>query len=501
MRLQLLLFCAAMGLARADVERVEVNFDYVKARAEALAQRPYREPDQRLPGRLESLGYDEYRTIRFNPNEALWREENLPFQLQFFHRGGLFRTGVELHEFSATHVQDIPFLERFFDYSGVGGDLGWLRSSLNYAGFRVHYPLNRPDYHDEVLVFLGASYFRAVAAGQVYGLSARGLALDTGLPGVPEEFPRFTTFWIGKPQPSDTTLRIFALLDSPRVAGAYQFILHPGRVTLLDVQTALYFRDGVKEPGWAPLTSMFWYGENTDRPDGEPRPEVHDSDGLLVQTGDGGTIWRPLHNPRSPFATDFSTSQLQRFGLMQRDRAFANYQDPEAEYHRRPSAWVEPKGDWGSGRVRVVELPADKEYGDNIVALWRPDAPMQPGQPTEFGYRLVFGFDAPAGQHPGRVVATRTGQLPNEPRGRLFWVDFNGEGLEKLAPDSIGAAVEPAAGVEIRHQTVVRLPQGQGWRVMIQAVVAPEAERAELRCTLRNGYDPISETWSFAWQP
>lgn len=501
MRFQLLLFCAATMAVHASVERVEINFDYVQAKAKALAERPYKQPDKRLPGRLASMGYDEYRGIRFRPTEALWREEKLPFQLQFFHRGGLHRTGVELYEFSATHAQDIPFLERFFDYSKVGGDLGWLRSSLNYAGFRVHYPLNRPDYHDEVLVFLGASYFRAVAAGQVYGLSARGLALNSGLPGVPEEFPNFTTFWIGKPQQTDTTLRIYALLDGPSVAGAYQFILHPGRVTLLDVDAVLFFRESVKEPGWAPLTSMFWYGENTDRPSGEPRPEVHDSDGLFIQTGDGGAIWRPLQNVHSPFATDFSTSQLQRFGLMQRDRVFANYQDPEAEYHRRPSAWVEPKGDWGPGRVRLVELPAEKEYGDNIGAFWRPDAPVQPGTPVKFGYRLVFGFDPPAGRHPGRVVGTRIGTLPNEPRGRLFWIDFNGEGFEKLSADAVGAAVEPGAGVSVAHQTVTRLPQGQGWRVMLQVVVAPEADRAELRCTLRDGYDPVSETWTFAWQP
>lgn len=501
MRLQLVLFCAVTVLAHANVERVEVNFDYVRERAEALAKRPYRQPDSRLPGRLANLSYDEYRSIRFKPSEALWREEKLPFQLQFFHRGGLHRDPVALYEFSPTHAQAIPFLERFFDYSELGGGLGWLRSSLNYAGFRVHHPLNRPDYHDEVMVFLGASYFRSLAAGQVYGLSARGLAIDSGLPGVPEEFPRFTAFWIGKPQPTDTSLRIYALLDGPRVAGAYEFSLNPGRLTAVEVRAMLWFRESVNEPGWAPLTSMFWYGENTDRPDGELRPEVHDSDGLYVQTGDGGVIWRPLHNPRGAFATDVATSQLERFGLLQRDRAFVNYEDPEADYHRRPSAWVEPKGDWGPGRVRLVELPAEKEYGDNIVAFWRPDAPPEPGAPVEFSYRLIFGFDPPAPELPGRVVATRMGNLPDAEKGRLFWIDFNGEGLEKLDAETVGIAVEPTADVKIRHHTVIRLPGGRGWRAMIQAVPTAEAERAELRCTLRQGYEPVSETWTFAWQP
>lgn len=501
MRFQLLLFCAAVVVMRADVERVEIDFDYVRTKAKALAQRPYREPRTQLPSQLNSLSYDQYRAIRFKPSEALWREEGLPFQLQFFHRGGLFREPVELHEFTATHSQEVPFLEHFFDYGEVDGDLGRLRPSLDYAGFRAHHPLNRPDHYDEVLVFLGASYFRAVAAGQVYGLSARGLAIDSGLPGVREEFPRFTTFWVGKPEPNDTSLRIYALLNGPRVAGAYEFIAAPGRATLVDVRAALWFRGAAEETGWAPLTSMFWYGENTDRPPGEIRPEVHDSDGLFVQTGDGGTLWRPLHNPGNPLLTDFPTSQLERFGLLQRDRAFPNYQDPEADYHRRPSAWVEPKGSWGAGRVRLVELPADREFGDNIGIFWRPDAPGTPGEPVEFAYRLIIGSGPPPAAPAVRVVATRQGALPEVDGGRLFWIDFAGAGLEKLPPDAVGAAVEPGPDVQVLHQTVLRLPEGRGWRVMLQVAATPESERAELRCTLRNGYEPISETWSFAWQP
>jgi periplasmic glucans biosynthesis protein len=503
MRLQLLLlYCAAtVAVTQANVERIEVNFDLVQARAEALAQRPYREPDRRLPGRLGSLSYDEYRSIRFRPNEALWRDEKLPFQLQFFHRGGLFREPVAIHEFSATHSQEIPFLERFFDYTQLQGNLGWLRSSLGYAGFRVHHPLNRPDVYDEVMVFLGGSYFRSVAAGQVYGLSARGLSINSGIDGVPEEFPRFTHFWVGKPQPNDPSLRIYALLDGPRVAGAYEFILNPGRATAIDVRAALFFRAGLETPGWAPLTSMFWYGKNTDRPAGELRPQVHDSDGLIIYLEDGSTFWRPLHNPKRAFLTDFALTNLQRFGLLQRDREFANYEDPEAEYHRRPSAWVEPKGDWGPGRVRLMELPADKEYGDNIGAFWIPDAPAAPGQPAHFAYRLIFGFDPPPSQRPGRVTATRSGAIDGAPGTRLFWIDFDGDGFDRLTPETVGAEVEVVEGLKVRHQTVIRLPQGRGWRAMVQVEIEPGAERAELRCTLRDGYDPVSETWTYAWQP
>ena len=63
--------------------------------------------------------------------------------------------------------------------------------------------------------------------GQVYGLSARGLAVDTAEPNG-EEFPRFTEFWIEKPKRGATTLTINALLNSPRTTGAYKFVIQPG---------------------------------------------------------------------------------------------------------------------------------------------------------------------------------------------------------------------------------------------------------------------------------
>lgn len=335
--------------AESAIEKLEVDFDHVRRLAAERAAAPYREPDRELPRRLTELKYDEVRAIRFKPEQALWRNEALPFHLHLFHRSSAVREAVVIREFSATHVQTLPFIRDFFDYGRLG-NLGSLRSSLGYAGFRLHYPLNRPDVFDELIVFHGASYFRALGAGQVYGLSARGLAVDSGVPGLPEEFPVFTDFWIGKPLSGATTITVYALLDSPRVAGAYEFLIRPGRPTTLDVRAELTARAPLALPGLAPLTSMFWFGKNADRPQGDPRPQVHDSDGLFLETPEGAHLWRPLQNPREILNTDLPVVNPARFGLIQRERTIAAFEDFEARYHERPSCWIEPVGAWGGGK-------------------------------------------------------------------------------------------------------------------------------------------------------
>ena len=175
------------------------NDDTVAAQAKALAASAYRPPDRRLPAALEKLGYDAYRDFRYRPARALWRGQGLPFQAQFFHRGFLFKERVDIHVVNGGKVTPFAFSTDLFDYAPRpalrDADVG----DLGFAGFRLHAPLNRPDYFDEVCSFLGASYFRAVAKGLTYGLSARGLALGTGEQPGPEEFPVFKAFWLEQP--------------------------------------------------------------------------------------------------------------------------------------------------------------------------------------------------------------------------------------------------------------------------------------------------------------
>ncbi len=461
---------------------------------------PIRRPPDDLPPRLAALTYDDYRNIRFRPPQALWRDDGLPFQLEFFHRGGLFRDKVTVREFSATHEQVIPFERDFFSYE-LTKDVGRLHSSLGYAGFRVHTPLNRGDIYDEVIAFLGVSYFRAIGAGQVYGLSGRGLAIDCGLPDQREEFPRFTDFWVGKPAADATTLTIYALLKGPSVTGAYEFVVQPGKATVVDVRSELIFRRDVSVPGIAPLTSMFWYGENSGRPAGQLRQEVHDSDGLMVQDAAGEHLWKPLHNPAAPEIASTPVHQLIRFGLLQRDRRLSSYEDLEAHYELRPSAWVEPQGDWGDGSIRLVQLPAPTEYGDNIVAFWVPAVPSRrrPAPAAELSRHLVARRTA--GRRTRRVVGTRARATCLTCRaGRLFWVDFVDENFATRDAASLDAEIEVGQGGWVRHYSVSPYPQIGGWRVAIEAEADPTAPTVVLRCHLHSRAKPITETWVYAWK-
>ncbi|MEO6874713.1 MAG: glucan biosynthesis protein G [Opitutaceae bacterium] len=489
----------AVGSVAAAIEPANVTFDFVRAKAEADAAQPYAKPENDLPESLAALTYDQYRDIRFKPSEALWREEGLPFQLQFFHRGGLFRDKVTIREFSATHEQVIPFMQDFFSYGQVK-NLGWLRSSLGYAGFRVHAPLNRPDYYDEVIAFLGTSYFRAIGAQQIYGLSSRGVALNCGVPGEAEEFPRFTDFWVGKPAEGDTSLIIYALLKGPSVTGAYEFTVRPGKATVVEVRTELIFRRAVTLPGVAPLTSMFWYGENSARPGGQLRQEVHDSDGLIIEDAGGRHLWQPLQNPSALEVDSTPVQHLTRFGLMQRDRRIADYEDLEAHYEQRPSAWIEPEGDWGEGSIRLVQLPTSTEYGDNIVAFWVPAASAVVGRVWQFSYRIVWSLGEPAVEGRARVAATREGDLPGVAHGRLFWIDFTDESFASRAASALEAEIVISDGGRVRHKAVSVYPQIGGWRVALEVEATQPGQIIHFRCQLHADGKPISETWVYAWK-
>ncbi|RYH42422.1 MAG: glucan biosynthesis protein G, partial [Alcaligenaceae bacterium] len=327
------------------------DFESVTRLARERAEKPYLAHSDKLPTDLVKLNYDQVRDIRWRPDRALWRAENLPFEAMFFHLGLYQTEPVLINEVTPQGPRHISYSRADFDYGKnqvqpqAWGDLG-------FAGFRLHNHLNSNAYKDELAVFQGASYFRALGKGQQYGLSARGLAIDTvgAAPGQAEEFPRFTEFWLVKPDPLSTRVTVYALMDSPRATGAFRFDIQPGTQTTTTVRSRIFVRPGAAKPiatlGIAPLTSMFFFGENQPRKE-DFRPEVHDSDGLMIATGEGEWLWRPLQNPKQTLVTSFATKNPKGFGLMQRDRQWANYEDVEARYERRPSAWVRPLNDWG----------------------------------------------------------------------------------------------------------------------------------------------------------
>lgn len=472
------------------------DFADVAELARRKARSPYAPPDRTQPAELEALGFDRYRDIRFRPERAIWRAEGLPFDLMFFHRGQS-NPRVRINEVDSGEARHLPYDSEDFDFGkNTFSPERW--RDLDYAGLRVHYHLNGPEYKDELIVFLGASYFRSLAAGTRYGLSARGLAVDT-VGGEGEEFPYFLEFWAVKPTADARTLRLFALLDGPRVSGAYQFDVAPGDETVVGVRTQLYLRAPVATLGIAPLTSMYQFGENQPHRT-DFRPEVHDSDGLMVATGDGEWLWRPLINPPATLTTSFSMPDLRGFGLMQRDRNFSSYEDPEARYDLRPSAWVEPVGAWGPGRVELVQIHTPNETNDNVVAYWVPDNLPAPGEPLDFSYRLHWQGERILQQPPGAwVVQSRVGRGYRElaEDEHQFMVDFVGPALAALpAGAPVEAVVSAPANGEILETNAYRVEATGAWRMAVLVKQLDPAHAVELRGYLQNGADVLTETWS-----
>ena len=306
--------------------------------------------------------------------------------MQLFHLGFLYGRPVTVNVLRDGVPTPIPYQPALFDYGRTKVDRP-VPVNLGFAGFRIHYPLNTPRIFDEVIAFLGASYFRFLGRGSKYGMSARGLGVNVGGRG-PEEFPFFREFWIDNPGPGAERITIMALLDSASATGAFRFEVYPGQETVLDVAATVFCRRPIASLGVAPLTSMFFTGENERRTGDDFRPELHDSDGLLIHSSSGEWIWRPLRNAQNTTVSAFSDTNPRGFGLMQRDRVFENYQDLEAFYHQRPGYWVEPIGNWGEGRVELLEIPTAAEVHDNIVAYWSPAKPLEVGQEASFAYRL-----------------------------------------------------------------------------------------------------------------
>lgn len=476
----------------------------IAERAKQLADSPYQKPVVDLPKELQSLDYEQYWSIRYKPEKAFWRAAKLPFELSFFHQGMYYDQPVRINEVSSEGIKEIKYDPEAYDYGAVKLPPAALRN-LGLVGFRVRYGANPSDPRDEVLTMLGATYFRGLGKDQRYGSYGRGLALNTGLTSG-EEFPRFVEFWLERPGAAAKDLVLYALLDSPSATGAYRIVLKPGTETAMEITAQIYLREAVAKLGIAPLASMFLFGANQRSP-GEAeefRPEVHNADGLSVHTGSGEWIWRPLVNPKRLLITSFATTDPVGFGLMQRERAFSAYQDLEARFELRPSVWVEPKGQWGAGRVEVVQIPLPDETNSNIVAYWVPDKPPAPREPYAFEYRLLWQKDPDVRPPTAWVSQTRRGRgyMRNPDNSIGFVIDFAGPALKKLPPEAqVEGVVWVDANAERVQDFTYRNPVTQGWRTVLRVRRLDPAKPVELRAFLRSGGNPVSETWSYILPP
>jgi glucans biosynthesis protein len=467
------------------------TFDGLLADAKRRAASAYTPQHNRLPAGLDKLSPEQYRSIRFNPDAGIWRAEQLPFRLELLRAGYNMQTAVTVSTVENGMAQDVVATPAMFEMeSALPAQLG--KVPLPLSGFRVRSRINSNKVWDEFLVFQGASYFRAVAKNLLYGLSARGLAINTAEPSG-EEFPAFTHFWIERPGTRAGALVIYALLESESATGAYRFTVQPGVETLTDVDLTLFPRTEMRVAGIAPLTSMFLFDEtNRGRLD-DYRPEVHDSDGLQIAAASGEQIFRPLANPIKLQVSSFTTQQPKGFGLVQRSRQQSDFQDFDAQYERRPSAWVEPQGEWGAGSVELVEIPSGRETNDNIVAFWRPTQPLTPGHPAHFAYRIVWNAEPALPKSLAKNIATRSGASVDGKR-RVFLLDFVGAG-EKV--DGLRLDLNSSAG-RISNSTLMSNAALHGLRASFE-LDPRDAELIELRLRIMRGDRPVTETWLYRW--
>jgi periplasmic glucans biosynthesis protein len=493
----------AISAAPVPVADSGFGFANVQDLAKQRSEAPYEPGSSKLPPAIAHLTYEQYQSIRFRRADALWRNQSL-YEVQFFHRGFNFDRRVAISEIVDGVPQAVPYNSAWFDFGKVVRQPGKLPRDLGYAGFRIHYPLHTPNYRDELIVFLGASFFRVLARNQDYGLTARGLAINTGSKDG-EEFPWFTDFWLVRPtDPEQRILTLYALLDSESITGAYQFKVRPGSITQVEINSTLYPRRSIQKLGIAPLTSMFLFGAD---PSGhrfdDPRPQVHDSDGFMAETGAGEWLWRPLRNPRELRINRFIDEHPHGFGLIQRDRDFSHYEDPVARFQRRPSYWIQPLGDWDKGGAELVEIPTDEAIHDNIALFWVPEQPVTAGSELKFSYLLSAYSDSPLWPPGGKALATRiTDATPDEQRNlshsdaRRVSIDFGGGDLDGLDGTQPLQALLTASGGTTEDVTVERLVDSGLWRVSFLVVPAHPHDTVDLHCYLQLYGESLTETWT-----
>ncbi len=497
------------------------SFDALVARAREMAAQSYAPPPPLPADVLDRIDYEALGKLSFDADYALFKDGPGQFPVTFFPLGRFFRTGVRMHvldgaDTAKPSAREIRYDPKYFDMP-ADSPARALPENAGFAGFRLQEsrladPAERDWRKNDWVAFLGASYFRAIGESFQYGLSARGVALDAAMPGRAEEFPAFTHFYFESPPQGDKggdTVVVYALLDGPGITGAYKFAMQRGKKVLMDIDSHLFLRRDVGRLGLVPLTSMFWYSE-TRKPEAiDWRPEVHDSDGLAMWSGNGERIWRPLVNPKAAQASAFADKNPRGFGLLQRDRVFDHFEDG-VNYERRPSLWVEPLGEWGDGAVQLIEIPTDDEIHDNILACWVPAAPAKAGATHHLRYRLHWADDEPSSTQLSaplaQCVATRIGRggQPGQPRPagvRKFMVEFSGAPLAALPFGVKPEAVLTSASGKFSYVFTEAVPDGVAghWRAQFD-FTAQGDEPVDLRLFLRNGEQTLTETWLYQFR-
>lgn len=488
---------AAFALAAVQVRRAqaqdnsgEFSRSVVLDRARKLASEPFKAPPA-LPEPLTSLSAGDYGSIRFREDRRFFTDPPTGFAIGLVHPGFIYTVPVEIYLINDGEAQAVGYDPALFDFGSVAPPAADALPS-GFAGFRAFSALNQPDVMVPFASYAGASYFRAISRGQVFGTSARGLAIGTG-EAQGEEFPFFRAHWIEPP--AGDRIVVHSLLDGQSATGAFRFTLRPGDVTQIDVEATIFARDEITHLGLAPLTSMFLFDAKDRSEHDDYRLGVHDADGLAMWNGSDERLWRPLHGPRLLQISAFSDTGPRGFGLIQREKRFESYEDLTGMFHRKPSVWVEPIGAWGKGHVMLVEIPSNDEVHDNIVAYWRPASPVPAGSELSLTYRLTWGWDVPDLQGLLRVVRTLTGAGPDG--RRRFIVDFAGDSSNPVRASAVQVASQANPG-SLVDTVITENPEIGGLRLQFD-LEADGADQVEMRVDLRSGDRPIAETWVYRW--
>jgi len=481
----------APGLKEGEVFSRDKLLEYAKA----LAKSAYVAPDSTLPASLQSLNYDQYVSIRFRPERAIWSTDHRGFVIEPLHRGFIYAALVDLFTIEDGRVLVVPYEPDMFDFGSIAPPAP--DSKLGFSGFRLKAPIDSPDRLDDFAIFQGATYFRAIARNQIYGAVARGLAINTG-EASGEQFPFFRAFWIERPQQRSDTLAVHALLDSEAATGALHLTLTPGENTIIDVDATFYPRTKIDHVGIAPLNSMYLFGPNDRKGVDDVRVAVHESSGLQMLTGGGEWIWRPLQNPETLQISGFVDKTPRGFGLIQRNRDPAAFEDSQHRYETQPSVWITPKGDWGEGSIQLVEIPTDAEIHDNIICYWRPKNALEAGQEYAFSYRTNWCWTPPDTPPMAVVHETRIGAFGA--KRRMFVIDFQGDIFANA--DNI-RGIEPNIAANPGKISDVSLTLDTQRRIgRLSFGLDPESENySEMRAVLIKDGKPVSETWLYRWTP
>jgi glucans biosynthesis protein len=470
--------------------------EILDALARKLAGEPYKASEKRVDEALANLPFDQYsRAIVYKEDQALWIKDQVPFRLKPYHTAGAYYAyPVELFSVEAGQAVKIPYIAQNFEFSSPAKQPA-TASQSDFAGFHAQAQIDKFGIFRDFLSFVGATNFHAIGSEQVFGVSARALAINTGQPGG-EDFPLFRSFWIERPKPADPHLTVHGLLDSLNAVGRLKFTVTPGYNTIIETEAVIYPRRRIAYAGIAPIASRFFFGPGVPPKRRDYRPRVHDSEALYIINGAGESIWRPLLNPERLQFSVFVDKGPKGFGLIQRERYFASYQDTDLQYEKRPSLWIEPLGDWGEGSIDLIELPAPEEFNENIVCFWRPKDGLGPGIGHRFRYRMHWCWSPPIENNKAVVTQTRVGETKSG--DALFVIDFYTEGCADCKGGSFTPNVTRSGG-QIKNPRVAAMPAA-GAVQRLQFEFAPSgSDPIDLRAQLMMNEKPVSDTWIFRW--